>query len=234
MGVLSVEVLGAAGLQQADLNGMADPYVVVRCIGRQLKTRVVRSTLSPTWDEKMEVRGCLDDFLASPVSFQVLDWDELGMHDVLGECSAKLMPELRLQSEPHCRDYTEALSPNGTGQLSFRLTWHPDQAPPLDAHAPHTASSSAAARKAMGPQGVTVPVLLPHKFDYLQEYWALPGLRTILPQGRPAASVAPRPASALSASPLCSRRKPKLLRPPSANVFDLRVFQHSTDKYMPA
>ena len=70
-GVLRVEVTMAYGLLAADLNGKSDPYAVVTCNGMARKTRVIRYTLAPTWEETFEMRGALDDFLASPVRLQV-------------------------------------------------------------------------------------------------------------------------------------------------------------------
>ena len=104
-GELRVEVVGAFGLLAADINGKSDPYVIVRTGEHKRKTRIIRKTLAPEWHETFRLRGELDTFLDTGVTFEVYDWDpDIGpykqMDDVLGTVHVKLDPELRLQPPP--------------------------------------------------------------------------------------------------------------------------------------
>ena len=54
---LRVDVIRACGLLAADLNGKSDPYVTVHCHGQKRKTRIIKRTLEPEWDETV-ARAC--------------------------------------------------------------------------------------------------------------------------------------------------------------------------------
>ena len=171
-GMLRVEVRLASGLLAADLSGFSDPYVVVHCAGQRRKTRVISQTLEPVWEQTFEIKGNLEDFLSSGVRFEVFDWDELGMDDVLGECKVKLPPELMLQTAPSARDYEERLSPQG--RLVFGLTWVPEEVRGVSVV--ELGAQHAKAKKVDLPpdkECVSIPVLLPTKFDYLTDMWPL-------------------------------------------------------------
>ncbi len=48
---LYVQVLRAKDLRRPELFGSTDPFVTLNLNGVQLKTRVLKSAASPTWDE---------------------------------------------------------------------------------------------------------------------------------------------------------------------------------------
>ena len=123
----------AYGLAAADLNGTSDPYVVVQCGGIKRKTRVIMKQLAPVWNETLHFRGQLEDFLASGVHFEILDHDEVGSDDSLGEIKHKLEPELRLQTTVEVREYVERLNPEG--HIVFKVAWLPETDAQADAHA---------------------------------------------------------------------------------------------------
>ena len=139
------------------------------CVG------VIRRTLEPEWRETFEFRGMLDAFLSSGgVRLQVFDWDELGMHDVLGEVRVKLPPELRTQAgPPAATHYFERLTPEG--KLEFSVTWAPDARLPAACGGGWAATRPLGASAARTPAH-PVPVLLPSKFDYLTDFYG-PGRR---------------------------------------------------------
>ena len=161
-GVLRIDVLKASGLMAADLSGFSDPYVVVTCGGKRLKTKIIEQTLEPVWEQALEFKGQLEDFLRTGVRLQVFDWDELGMHDVLGECTVKLLPELLAHTTPSGRDYSKRLSTEG--RLVFSITWVPE--PPRGFTVVELADQLAKTKRTEVPAGkerVSIPVLLPHK-----------------------------------------------------------------------
>jgi hypothetical protein len=122
-GLLRVRVAHATGLRVADLSGYSDPYVVVRCGAQTRRTRIIKKTLQPIWEETFDFKGCLDELIVG-IRLVVLDHDDVGMDDVLGECRAKLPVELRMQTEPCTYECYERL--NTEGMLSFSLTWIPE------------------------------------------------------------------------------------------------------------
>ena len=90
--MLRVRLHRAKGLRAADRNGKSDPYVVAHLAGSKLKQRskTVRKTLEPVWDEVLEFDCTLTDLLAQQLVFKVYDWDRLSLNDLLGEVSAVL------------------------------------------------------------------------------------------------------------------------------------------------
>ena len=82
MGTVTVRVLRAIGLVAADKGGTSDPYVVVQSAGgKKEKTSVKKGTVSPLWDETLEL-SVFD--VAAPLLFEVWDHDKIGMNDSLG------------------------------------------------------------------------------------------------------------------------------------------------------
>eukprot|EP00742_Colponemidia_sp_Colp-10_P008469 GILJ01009176.1.p1 GENE.GILJ01009176.1~~GILJ01009176.1.p1 ORF type:complete len:1090 (-),score=186.68 GILJ01009176.1:145-3414(-) len=87
IGTVQVRVVGASGLRKADLFS-SDPYCLVKLGRQQHKTKVVRKSLNPTWDEEFE-------FLVSSLEVQslrleVYDKDKAFSDDKLGACDLAL------------------------------------------------------------------------------------------------------------------------------------------------
>ncbi|KAL3907516.1 MAG: hypothetical protein SGPRY_010141, partial [Prymnesium sp.] len=53
---LAVHLSHATGLKRADRIGLSDPYVQLSLRGRTLKSKVVKSSLNPTWNQRLEFR----------------------------------------------------------------------------------------------------------------------------------------------------------------------------------
>ncbi len=59
-GVLQITFISASNLSSADRNGLSDPYCMiprnffVDTKGREVRTKVIRKTLSPEWNEVFE------------------------------------------------------------------------------------------------------------------------------------------------------------------------------------
>ena len=78
-----------------------DPFVVVSFGKKVFRTRVIRHSLNPQWDEKMlfHVRRYETSF---KVQLTVLDWDKLSSNDHVGDASfdvAKLMADAPKKDE---------------------------------------------------------------------------------------------------------------------------------------
>lgn len=66
-----------------------DPFVVVSFGKKVFRTRVIRHSLNPVWDEKLifHVRRYESKF---KIQFSVLDWDKLSSNDHIGDASLDL------------------------------------------------------------------------------------------------------------------------------------------------
>ncbi|KAI0771332.1 phosphatidylserine decarboxylase-domain-containing protein [Trametes elegans] len=90
LGIVMLEIQGAKDLPK--LKNMTrtgwdmDPFVVVSFGKKVFRTRVIRHSLNPQWDEKMlfHVRRYETTF---KVQLTVLDWDKLSSNDHVGEAS---------------------------------------------------------------------------------------------------------------------------------------------------
>ena len=79
---VEVEIIKGMKLIAGDRSGTSDPYVKVQCGKRIFKTDKIDKTLNPEWNAKTEMT-----LLKKPkeISFDVLDWNQLGKSDPLGE-----------------------------------------------------------------------------------------------------------------------------------------------------
>jgi len=120
--VLRVHLQKGIGLKAADLNGKSDPYVVLQCgSGESKKSKVVRKTLDPEWDETIDLMiSTLADALKFGLTLKVMDKDTLSRDDPLGTITADLSL-LNEANGPHA--YSEPLPTQGG--LLFSVTWQP-------------------------------------------------------------------------------------------------------------
>ena len=83
-GELRVTVKGASGLKAADRSGFSDPYCKVM-LGESKeieataqKTKTIKKTLDPTWDETFRFPGTLKALANEQLLLKVYDWDQIG------------------------------------------------------------------------------------------------------------------------------------------------------------
>ncbi|SZF00163.1 unnamed protein product [Blumeria hordei] len=88
--VFTIKIVEAEDIKACDASGTSDPYLVLgdEFQKRLAKTRVIRKTLNPRWDESIDitVQGALN------IIATIWDWDAFGDHDYLGRTSLKLDP----------------------------------------------------------------------------------------------------------------------------------------------
>lgn len=88
--VFTIKIVEAEDLKACDNNGYSDPYVVLvdEFQKRLMKTRVVTKTLSPRWDETIDIT------VSGPVNIIAMIWDSdlIGDDDYIGRTSLKLDP----------------------------------------------------------------------------------------------------------------------------------------------
>ncbi|KAI0311126.1 phosphatidylserine decarboxylase-domain-containing protein [Amylostereum chailletii] len=112
VGIVMLEIEGATDLPK--LKNMTrtgwdmDPFVVISFGKKVFRTRVIRHSLNPTWDEKLlfHVRRYETSF---SVQLSVLDWDKLSSNDHVGDATfevARLMANVP-QKDPNTGLYPE-------------------------------------------------------------------------------------------------------------------------------
>ncbi|XP_054644140.1 fer-1-like protein 6 isoform X3 [Dunckerocampus dactyliophorus] len=96
----------ARGLIAADNSGLSDPFARVTYLSHSKTTNVISQTLSPTWNQCLQMSGILlsgdlQHILEEPPSIviEVYDDDALGKAEYLGATVAQ--PEVHLLSEPY-------------------------------------------------------------------------------------------------------------------------------------
>ncbi|KAG6485213.1 hypothetical protein ZIOFF_053746 [Zingiber officinale] len=100
---LLVHVIEARNLQAMDLNGLSDPYVKLQLGKHRAKTKVVKKSLNPFWDEEFNLQ--VGD-LSEELIVNVLDEDKYFTDDFLGQVKVSL---------------TKVLD---SDNLSLGLTWY--------------------------------------------------------------------------------------------------------------
>lgn len=79
---LQVRIIEARNIPAMDLNGLSDPYVKVQLGRQKFKTKVVKKSLNPQWDEEFGFR--VDDLNEELVVY-VLDEDKYFNDDFVGQ-----------------------------------------------------------------------------------------------------------------------------------------------------
>ena len=74
-GVLLVTLERAAGLKAADRNGFSDPYCKLTLCGVQHKSKTVKRSLNPRWDQEFRFEGELRNMCDEPIQLRVFDFD---------------------------------------------------------------------------------------------------------------------------------------------------------------
>lgn len=116
-----ITVVSASGLPAADSNGLSDPYAVLTLSThprKNLRTKTIKKTLSPSWDERFEWTGHRDELRGASCEVKVYDWDRLSRDDLLGTGVVKLSFLSDVVTE-----HTIALSPQGSVTLRVEGIW---------------------------------------------------------------------------------------------------------------
>ena len=79
-------------MRAADLNGKSDPYCIVRLGRHKMRTKIIRETLWPKWNETFTVPAEEVESIVTSTSgvltFEVWDSDYMAHDDFLGQVRA--------------------------------------------------------------------------------------------------------------------------------------------------
>ncbi|KAM7524287.1 hypothetical protein LguiA_014189 [Lonicera macranthoides] len=125
LGLLRINVHKGINLAVRDRT-TSDPYVVIRMGKQKLKTRVVKKTLNPEWNEDLTL-SIADPNL--PIKLEVYDKDTFSLDDKMGDAEFEIKPfleaiKMRLGGLPSGTIITR-VHPNRENCLAeeSRITW---------------------------------------------------------------------------------------------------------------
>ncbi|XP_072177496.1 myoferlin-like [Diadema setosum] len=111
---LRAYIYQARDLIASDSDSFSDPYAYISFMSRSQKTEVIKTTLSPTWDQtlifdELEIFGDPNQLAANPpqIVVEVFDFDSFGSNEFLGRTVVKPMVKL-----------------DSSDQRVSRLAWH--------------------------------------------------------------------------------------------------------------
>ena len=106
----------------ADRGGTSDPYVKLKLGGTERKSKVIKGTVAPVWDETFEFRGTLGGVRGLHLVSAVYDHDGLSFNDSLGEARLSLASFGRTATE-----HTLLLEgKKATGEVTIGVEWVAD------------------------------------------------------------------------------------------------------------
>ncbi|KZC09336.1 Synaptotagmin-11, partial [Dufourea novaeangliae] len=134
---LGVTVVNCKGLPAREQNATSDPYVKLKLLPdkqQQVKTRVLRNTRDPVYDEDFTFFGISKDQLQKiSLHFIVLSFDRYSRDDIIGEltCALSSVPSLGSADNQEislCRKICPRslkIQSQGRGELLVSLCWQP-------------------------------------------------------------------------------------------------------------
>lgn len=123
-GILDLTVLSADNLMSADRNGYSDPFFTIVVDHREVyKSEIVKKTLSPEWNEKLEVP--IPSRTRKKVQVVFYDWDRAGDNDELGSLELDLFPMMPKEV------YNWELPLNTQGTAKFQASFIPQYNKPI-------------------------------------------------------------------------------------------------------
>lgn len=92
-GMIAITLVSGQNLMSADANGLSDPYVKLRLGAQEVKSKIVKKSLNPVWNEKLML--CVPSF-GSVLELAVFDWDKMTHDDKLGTGQVTITPDMEV------------------------------------------------------------------------------------------------------------------------------------------
>jgi Ca2+-dependent lipid-binding protein len=135
-GTLIMTLHEGVGLVAADAGGTSDPFAEVR-VGQTLqKTKVIKKSLNPAWEEKFQFGVANTN--TDAVFIRVSDWDRFSANDSLGEVTIPLLDIARENSRDEKGEvsFTRTFSLSNAKHGALRITFQLRAPPPACKYAP--------------------------------------------------------------------------------------------------
>ena len=121
-----------------DSNGFSDPYVKMTLLKETKKSKTIKKTLDPVWNESFTWKGVLKDLIAEPMQLHAWDYDFGSKDDPLGFASIALTPLENVKFH----NVAAPLDVQGTVFLRFGWQADGDAPPPAAFREPHQPSQA--------------------------------------------------------------------------------------------
>ncbi|KAJ6604267.1 C2 domain-containing protein [Mycena vulgaris] len=122
-GTLQVDLLDGSGIPAVDRGGKSDPFASFTLNGQKVhKSDTKKKTLTPVWNEHFTAQ--VPSRVAADFSVEVLDWNQLGTAELLGEAKINLADLEPFQSVERTLDLVS--SKGQRGQIRVRLMFQPE------------------------------------------------------------------------------------------------------------
>lgn len=87
-----MKVIEGKGLGAFDSNGKSDPYVKIKCNGKNLgRSQIIKNTLNPVWNYVLDGKTFA---IGDEIEILIYDYDFLVSDDYMGSCFIKVTQEL--------------------------------------------------------------------------------------------------------------------------------------------
>ena len=117
-GSFYVRIVRASGLKAADRNGLSDPYIKLTINEKTVRSKTMRKTLDPIYEETFRFDGTLGALTLKPLNVTVMDYDVASFDDVIGMAQVDLVG---LYYSGIAKDLTVNLD---EGTVDLQVTWH--------------------------------------------------------------------------------------------------------------
>ena len=119
-GVLVFTLHKGVDLVSADPNGLSDPYCIVKVNrSRVWRSKVIRKTLNPVWEQEHSFEGYLEDQTRAPIKIRVYDFDVTSFNDPIGKVEVDISA-LKTHGKEHGLTFTDVkLTGVPHGSISF-------------------------------------------------------------------------------------------------------------------
>lgn len=122
-GTLYVQLLKARNLPAADANGKSDPYVKLSLGEQKQRSRTIRKTLDPVWqNEVFAFYGVLGQLVVEPLKMTFWDFDLTSSDDLLGHV------DIDLGDHTYCNEIRRDMVADldTTGEVVMQVWWEPE------------------------------------------------------------------------------------------------------------
>ena len=115
-------MISGSGLLAMDRGVSSDPYVILKLGGKKKKSKTIKKSLEPVWNDTLEFKMLRTDLTTLEVS--VYDFDLVGRDDFLGEVSGGI-DLAECLAKPNAALELPSLSLSLQGEVTLRAKWVP-------------------------------------------------------------------------------------------------------------